>query len=210
MSDPHRAPRTLNELLDVLDPENPSTGIKDVPHDPDQALSLQEMLNRIGPRSFGAILLVPSLILVSPLSAIPLMPTIGGLVIIVVAAQAFFGHRHIWLPGFLAKRQFQPDQLRRTVSFLRKPATWLDRHSKNRLTFLTAAPLDRLALLSVIVVAATWPFLEILPMFTSISAGGVALVGFALMVRDEFVLIAGYGVLAATLLFVLTLITGLF
>nr|WP_281496037.1 exopolysaccharide biosynthesis protein [Marivita sp. S6314] len=174
------------------------------------SLSFQEMLNRVGPRSFGAILLVPSLILVSPLSIIPFMPTFGGLIILTIATQAFFGRRHIWLPQFLAKRTLRPEQLQRAVGYLRKPAAWLDRHSRNRLILLTAPPFDRIALLAVMTVAATWPFLEIVPMFTSISAGGVALVAFALMVRDGFVLIAGYSVLAGTLVFVLRLITGLF
>lgn len=172
-------------------------------------MTIREMLDRIGPRSFGAILLVPSLILVSPLSAIPLMPTIGGLVILTIAIQAFFGRRHLWLPKVLARRKLNRPQLIRVVSFLRNPAAWLDRHSKRRLHLLTGAPLDRIAMMSVIVTAATWPFLELVPMFTTISASGVALVAFALMVRDGIILIGGYIVLAGSMAFVLALIGGL-
>lgn len=172
-------------------------------------MTIREMLDRVGPRSFGAVLLVPALILVSPLSIIPLMPTIGGLVILTISIQAFFGRRHLWLPRFLADRTLSKSQLVRAVAFLRKPAGWLDRHSRRRLHLLTGTPLDRVALLSVGMVAATWPFLELVPMFTSISAAGVALVAFALMVRDGFVLIGGYAVLAGTVAFVLALIGGL-
>ena len=193
------APTSLDDLLSALDP--------DVHHAP-EGMTIQDMLNHVGPRSFGAILLVPALILVSPLSIIPLMPTLGGLVIITIAAQSFFGRRHIWLPKFLANRRFSAAQLSRAVSALRRPAQWLDRHSRGRLRFLTTAPLNRLALLAVMAVAATWPFLEIVPMFTSISAGGVALVAFALMVKDGLVLIGGYSVLAGTLAFVVALISG--
>lgn len=167
------------------------------------------MLDRVGPRSFGAALLVPSLILVSPLSIIPLMPTIGGLVILTISIQAFFGRSHLWLPRFLATRSLSGQQLSRAVQYLRKPAAWLDGKSRDRLRFLSAPPMDRIALLAVMTVAATWPFLEILPMFTSVSAGGVALVAFALMVRDGFVLIAGYTVLGFSLSVVAALITGL-
>jgi hypothetical protein len=70
--------------------------------------------------------------------------------------------------------------------------------------------MDRIALLAVMVVAATWPFLEILPMFTSVSATGVALIAFALMVRDGYVLIGGYAVLGLSLAVVVALITGIF
>jgi hypothetical protein len=47
-------------------------------------------------------------------------------------------------------------------------------------------------------------------MFTSISAGGVALIAFALMVRDGFVLIGGYTVLGLSLAVVVALISGIF
>jgi len=198
------------DLLKVLDPENEPVRNANHATEDHAGLTIQQMLDRVGPRSFGAILLIPALILVSPLSIIPFMPTIGGLTILTIATQAFFGRRHLWLPQFLANRRLRADQLSRAVTFLRPPATWLDAHSRDRLKLLTAPPLDRLALLAVMTVAATWPFLEIVPMFTSVSAGGVALVGLALMVRDGFVLIAGYSIIAGTLLFVLRLITGLF
>lgn len=203
------APRTLEELLNVLDPDHPDERPGAANTSDQDNLTVQEMLDSVGPRSFGAILLVPALILVSPLSIIPLMPTFGGLIILTIATQAFFGRRHLWLPKFLANRTLSRDRRSRAVSYLRRPATWLDNHSRNRLTFLTRPPLDRIAVLSVMSVSATWPFLEIVPMFTSISAGGVALVGFALMVRDGIVLVAGLSVLAGTLIFVAQLITGL-
>ncbi|WP_292294212.1 exopolysaccharide biosynthesis protein [Marivita sp.] len=206
-------PRSLTSLLDALDPASPppgpASGAETAPLEPQDGLTIQAMLDRVGPRSFGAALLVPSLILVSPLSIIPLMPTIGGLVILTIAAQAFLGRGHLWLPRFLATRKLKSTQLRRAVDYLRRPAAWLDRNSRDRLRFLSGPPLDRLALLAVMSVAATWPFLELLPMFTSVSAGGVALVAFALMVRDGYVLIAGYAVLSASLAVVIGLISGL-
>ncbi|MCR9107673.1 exopolysaccharide biosynthesis protein [Marivita sp. XM-24bin2] len=210
MTSEQAAPRSLTDLLDTLDPDNPATGVEERKHDAHDGLTIQDMLDRVGVRSFGAALLVPSLILVSPLSIIPLMPTIGGLVILTISIQAFFGRSHLWLPRFLASRRLTGPQLKRAVTYLRKPAAWLDRKSRHRLRFLSRPPMDRIALLSVMVVAATWPFLEILPMFTSVSAGGIALVAFALMVRDGFVLIAGYIVLGFSLAVVAALLIGIF
>jgi len=204
------APRSLTSLLDSLDPDNPFTGADTSNRDAHDGLTIQAMLDRVGARSFGAALLVPSLILVSPLSIIPLMPTIGGLIILTISAQAFFGRDNLWLPRFLATRRLNGLQLKRAVTFLRGPAAWLDRNSRDRLRFLSAPPMDRLAVLAVMMVAVTWPFLELLPMFTSVSAGGVALVAFALMVRDGYVLIAGYAVLGLSLSVVFALISGIF
>ena len=204
------APRSLVDVLNLLDPGQ-TDGRHDVPQAQDEdGLTIRQMLDRVGPRSFGAILLIPALILVSPLSIIPLMPTIGGLVILTIATQAFFGRRHLWLPRVLADRRLSAERLTRMVDYLRGPAAWLDTHSRDRLTFLTSKPLDRIALLAVMTVAATWPFLELVPMFTSISAAAVALVAFSLMVRDGIVLVAGYCGIAGTLAFVFQLVTGVF
>jgi hypothetical protein len=208
ISDPP-APRSLTDLLNILDPDHPAKSPDAPSVDGQNGLTFQEMLDRIGPRSFGAVLLIPALILVSPLSAIPLMPTLGGLVVVTIAVQAFFGRRHLWLPRVLANRKLSRSQLTRAVRFLRRPAAWLDKHSRRRMHLLTGAPLDRIAILSVILVAATWPFLELVPMFTSVSATGVALVAFALMVRDGIILISGYAILGGTFAFVLALISGL-
>ncbi|MCI5109090.1 MAG: exopolysaccharide biosynthesis protein [Marivita sp.] len=210
MTPDQAAPRSLTDVLDTLDPDNPATGAEMHHHDAHAGLSIQDMLDRVGARSFGAALLVPSLILVSPLSIIPLMPTIGGLVILTISIQAFFGRSHLWLPRILASRRLSGPQLKKAVDYLRKPAGWLDRNSRQRFRFLSRPPMDRIALLAVMVVAATWPFLEILPMFTSVSAGGVALVAFALMVRDGYVLIGGYIVLGLSLSVVAALIVGIF
>ncbi len=210
MTPQRAAPRSLTDVLDTLDPDNPATGAETQHHDAHDGLSVQDMLDRVGARSFGAALLVPSLILVSPLSIIPLMPTIGGLVILTISIQAFFGRDHLWLPKVLASRRLTGKQLKRAVDYLRKPARWLDSKSRHRLRFLSRPPMDRIAQLAVMVVAATWPFLEILPMFTSISASGVALIAFALMVRDGYILIGGYTVLGLSLAVVAALITGIF
>lgn len=204
------APKSLVDLLDLLDPDHPRKPVNSASVSDDDGLTLRQMLDRVGPRSYSALLLVPALILVSPLSIIPLMPTLGGLIIVTIAVQAFFGRQSVWVPHLLAKRKLSTAQLTRAVTSLRKPAAWLDARSRGRLRFLTAPPLNRFALLAVITVAATWPFLEIVPMFTSVSAGGVALVAFGLMVRDGFVLLAGYSVIAGTLVFVVRLITGIF
>ena len=210
MTPQQAAPRSLTDVLNTLDPDNPETGAETHDHDSNQGLTIKDMLDRVGPRSFGAAILVPALILVSPLSIIPLMPTLGGLVILTISIQAFFGRSHLWLPRFLASRRVSGPQLKRAVESLRKPARWLDGKSRHRLRFLSAPPMDRIALLAVMVVAATWPFLELLPMFTSVSAGGVALVAFALMVRDGYVLIAGYIVIGLSLAVVAALISGIF
>lgn len=174
-------PRTLGELLQAI---RPKEGVETV--------SLADIFNEIGSRSFAPLILVPSLLLISPLSAIPGVPTIGGLTIVVVALQWLVSRDHLWLPDFVLRRELAAGRVSRAIEWLGRPAAWVDRHSKRRLKFLTMPPLTLLPKIAIILVAASWPLLELLPMVTSVGAFAVALLAFGMMTRDGLYLAAGY------------------
>ena len=158
------------------------------------------MLTEIGDRSFATALLVPALILVSPISGIPGTPTIGAVVVILIVAQWIAGRDHLWLPGFVMRRRVKSARMRRALTWFDRPAAFLDRHTVPRLTALTAGPLAVLPLLAVLAIAATWPLLELLPFVTTIGAFAVSLFAFGLMTRDGAYVALGYlfvGALAA-------------
>lgn len=155
-------------------------------------LTVRDILGEIGNRSFAAILLVPALILVSPVSAIPGTPTVSALIVILITLQWLFGRDHLWLPDFIMERSIASRQIARAVAWLRRPSRWVDRHSHQRLVFLTGGPLSVLPLVVVLAIAATWPMLELLPMVTSIGAFAVALFAFGMMTRDGLWIALGY------------------
>ncbi|MHA6346184.1 exopolysaccharide biosynthesis protein [Roseivivax sp. CAU 1761] len=170
------------------------------PRDGDSTVSIAEVLDRVGRRSFPVALLVVALILITPLSGIPGAPTVGGAILILISGQALLHRDHLWLPGILTRRKVKADRLRQGLDWLDKPAAWVDRHSRNRWRVLTRRPFSSVALLLIIATAVTWPVLELLPFFTSAGAIAVALLAIGLMVHDGIYVIAGYvwvtGVLA--------------
>lgn len=190
-------PRTLGELLDAIAPGS---------HKDD--VSVADILAEFGARSFAPVILVPALLLVSPLSAIPGMPTAAGLIIVTVALQWIFARDHLWLPSVLLHRKLSAGKVARAVAWLRGPTGWVDRHSHSRLRVLTMPPLSLLPKLSIILVAASWPALELLPMVTSIGAFAVSLLAFGMMTRDGAYLAAGYGFIGAVVALIIWL-TGL-
>ncbi|MEP1962527.1 exopolysaccharide biosynthesis protein [Tateyamaria sp.] len=176
---------TLTHLLDQID--EAAIGEK---------VSVQNILDQIGDRSIMPVVLAIALVLVSPISGIPGFSTLCAFVILMVMVQALMPHRSLWLPKVLRDRCVRSDRVHKAVTWLRKPAAWIDRHSHPRLRILTSGPLRWLTLVLCMLVPVMWPFMEFIPFLTSIGASAVALMSFGLLTRDGLYVIWGYGVVA--------------
>ncbi|ASP20772.1 exopolysaccharide synthesis, exoD [Antarctobacter heliothermus] len=193
-----RSPQSLGELLEAMRPGEGDTRV-----------SVGDVLSRVGDQSFAAVILVPAIVLVSPISGIPGSPTIGALITMLVSIQALLGRRHLWLPGFLHRRSVSAKKMTKAIDWLSKPAGWMDRHSSGRLRLLTSRPVRPLAFAAVTLIALSWPFLEILPFVTSFFAGAVAMMMFGVMTRDGLYLLAGYIQAGLVVLALVSLWSGL-
>ena len=178
------APGTLGRLIDRIRPR-----------DGEVRIVVQDLLTRLGERSFAPVILLPALILVSPLSGIPGAPTLGMLLIVTVTVQALFGRQHPWLPGVVMRRSVSARRLSRALDWLSRPVGFIDRHSRNRWRVLTVAPLDRLPLLAILATALPWPLLEPLPMVTTLGATAVSLFAIGLLLRDGVYVVGGFAFL---------------
>jgi|SRR6056297_491699 len=193
-----RSPQSLGELLEAMRPE-----------EGDLRVSVGDVLRRVGDQSFAPVILVPAIVLVSPISGIPGSPTIGALITILVSIQALLGRRQLWLPGFLRRRSIGASKMNRAINWLSRPAGWMDRHSSGRLKLLSSRPLQPVAYATVTLCAVAWPFFELLPFVTSFFAGAVAMIMFGIMTRDGIYLVAGYAQTAALALTIASIWSGL-
>lgn len=147
-------------------------------------LTLGQLLALAGERSFGALLLVPGALLISPLSGIPGMATLMGLWVFLVALQMLLGRRHVWLPRWLLSRWAARKTVRKAVCRLLKPARWIDRWLKPRLSALTGIAGSYLIAGVCLALSLTMPFMEVVP-FSATTAGlPLTLLGLALIARD--------------------------
>lgn len=177
-------PLTLTALLGLIRPRPE-----------EESLSLGDILTRIGQRSFAASLLVLALLMVSPLSAIPLLPSLVSIVILMIAGQVVLGRRYLWLPRFMMNRQISAEKLRRALDTLVKPAAWIDAHRSGRWVILTQQPIATLAYIVIIAVALTWPPLSFVPFSTTLSAVGMAMLAAGHTLRDGIFVLFGYAYL---------------
>ncbi len=155
-------------------------------------VSLGHVATVFGATAYVPVLIVPALIVFSPLSGIPFLPSIFGLMIALVALQMIIGKRSLWLPTWIMRREVSADQLQKALNWLKPAASWLDRTAKRRFLVLTAQPLVLIPQLACVFCGLIMPFLELVPFSSSLLAAAVICFSVSFLARDGvFVVIGG-------------------
>lgn len=156
---------------------------------------VEELVEAVGHRAFPALILVPALIVISPVSGIPGVSTMAGITISVIAAQYICNRKSVWLPRIILRRSFPSKRLEQTIDFLRRPSSWVERLLKARLTFLAEKPCSLVLLVVIMLLGLLMPLLELVPFSSSIAAGAIALLSLSLLFRDGLLAVLAAGML---------------
>jgi|TARA_R110000851_G_scaffold88012_3_gene191835 hypothetical protein len=150
-----------------------------------EKVSIDSIMEMIGRRSFGPLLLLAGLIILAPvIGDIPGVPTIMGVFILLVAVQLLIDQEYFWLPKWLLQRAVSSEKLLKAVEWLRKPAHFIDKLIRPRLLIFVNGTAKYVIAIVCIFIALMLPFMEVVPF--SANAGGLAIVAFglALIARD--------------------------
>lgn len=162
-------------------------------------ISVGDLLSSFGHTSFAPLLILPALILITPLSGIPGLSTVCGLIIMLIAGQRLAGHRQIWLPGWITRRELKTARLHQGLKQILPFTRFIDRHSRKRLTFLFKRPLYFLLPLACVIFGAIMPIMEFVPFSSSVTGLAVTLIAFSMLTRDGlFALLALVPLIAVT------------
>jgi len=149
-----------------------------------EQVKVGDMVGAFGTRSYGPFLIVPALLELSPIGAVPGVPTLLALMVVLFAAQMLFGAKRLWVPGFIERAHFSARRLKKGVHQLRPAARRVDGWFHGRLRRLATGPFVRVAAAGCIALAFTVPLLEVVPFASSIPMAAIALFGLALLVGD--------------------------
>lgn len=177
---PGEEPQNLKTLLQLLEEAG----------EPEEPISIEGMLEATGQRSFGALLLIPGLLLFSPLSGIPGLPTFFAVMIGLIAMQLLVGRTHFWLPKWLLNRCASRSKYDRAIAFLKRPARLIDRVIRHRLTVLTEGIAVYINALVCLLIAVAMPPLELIPFGNSVAGAALTCLGLGTMARDGALVIA--------------------
>lgn len=77
----------------------------------DDSITIEEVVEKFGQRSFASLMLVFSLISTSPASGIPGITATVALIVFILVVQMILGRECLWLPGFIAQRKISTKKL---------------------------------------------------------------------------------------------------
>ena len=179
-----RRTQALSDVLDQL--EQSAQG---------DSIAIGDVVERLGHRSFAALMLTFSLISTSPASAIPGITAAVAVLVFLLVVQMIAGRDCVWLPDFVTKRRMATDKLCKGIGWLRKPVRFVERFLRPRLGFVYHRPVIYLPLILILGLTIFMPVMEAVPTSGSLASAVIAIFAAGLLTRDGLL-----AILAALLL----------
>jgi len=166
----------LQEARDAVDGETSSVG---------------ELIDALGVASYTPLVMLPSLIIVSPLSGVPGFSAICGLLIASVCAQQIMNRPSLWLPGWIKRAEVSSQKARKAFARLTRPVGWLDTVTRRRLHGLVTPPLVRVPQGVCLILGMMMPLLELVPFSSSVAGAVIAVVTTGIFMGDGLLVLSG-------------------
>ena len=170
----------LNEVVDDA-----------VEHAEGEQVRIGQLLDTIQSRGYGPLLLIPSLISISPLGAIPGMSMVTGSLIILIASQMIFRPGHPWIPHRLEEFRFPKQRLEGMQKKASPWLKWLDTWIHERWTFLSVGPMHYVLAALMILTSVTYFPLAFVPLGVMIPGLTNTLLSVGITTRDGGVICVG-------------------
>lgn len=162
-------------------------------------VSVDDILEAVGRRSFGPLLLIAGLITLVPMTGgIPGVPVLMAALVLLVSGQLLAGRKTFWLPQWLLRRSVSREGVDKALSWMKKPAKWIDGMLGVRLGWMAGYIGIRATAVACLLISLVMPAMELVP-FSANSAGlALTLFGLGLIARDGIVLAMAFILTAVT------------
>jgi len=166
---------------------------------PEARVSLALLVEAVGNRAFGPLLVIAGLITVMPLVGdIPGVPTLMALLVALSAGQLLLRRTHLWLPKWLLRRSLSQHRFLQALRRMYPLARWTDRLLKPRLIGLTRHVGLQCVALTCLAIAFSMPLMEFVPFSATGAGAALTAFGLALIARDGVVALIALGATLAT------------
>ena len=158
---------------------------------PGERMTLQDVMNGLGERSFGFVLLLFGVL--SAIAIVPGLATVTAIPLLFFGLQMLAGYRTPWLPKSISQREFAKADLLATIERAVPAMRWVETICKPRFQFLIGRFGERLLGLLVFILA----LVIALPGPGTNFAPGVAIAFMAIAIIERDGLLVFAGVLAS-------------
>ena len=145
----------------------------------------------MGRRSYGPVLMIIGILLFSPLSGIPGVPTLSGLLILFISVQMLVLSGGFWLPELLMNRSLPTEKLLRGIRFIEPAAEYVDARLHPRLVLVVRRPGSYLLGGVCVLIACAMPLMEIIPFSATAAGFAIAVFGLAMVSLDGLLAVLG-------------------
>jgi hypothetical protein len=187
------AKRHTTNLTDALNAIKQSTNNHEITFD--------DIVKALNHRGFGTLLIAPSLITILPTGAIPGVPAICSLFIILIAFQIVIDRPYPWLPKRIRNISFSRQKYIEAVEKSAPYITKIDSFFHPRLEFLTGHVIQRIIALVCVFLALAIIIMGFVPFAALLPAIPILIFGLALSIHDGLLMLIGivYTILAFTI-----------
>lgn len=163
-----------------------------------ERVAVTDVLEAFADRLYGPLLVVPGLLIVSPLGALPGAPIVLAVMVVLIAGQQAWGRSWPWMPGWIASRWVGRGRLVSALESSRGLARAIDKVIKPRWGVLLRPPMPRVVAAICAGLGALFVPLGLIPF--GVTGPGLAIVAFglALIARDGVVAGLGLVITAAS------------
>jgi hypothetical protein len=167
-----------------------------------EEVSVRDLRDAVGRRSFAPLLLMVSLLGFTPLGGIPGVPTTLAVFVILIAGQVALGRDHLWAPRALLDRRIEGRKLETSARALKPFGRAIDRVIRPRLSFLTEPPWSAAIAVTCVLLALTVPPFELVPFVDLPLWAAMVAFSLALFAHDGALAIAAFVLTAAGLVLI--------
>ncbi|MEH6695281.1 MAG: exopolysaccharide biosynthesis protein [Hyphomonas sp.] len=165
---------------------------------PGDEVSFGDLLDLWEDRTFGPIFTILGLLIVlPPLGAIPGLPLIIGMVLILFAFQMMVGSTHPWVPDTIEHFSVSKKKVRKAHKKSKGLLSEIDSWVSNRLSWAISQPARQIAAGVVMLLGFTLIPLEMVPFAVAAPGLAITMIGLAIFARDGLLMLLALGLSAA-------------
>lgn len=166
-------------------------------------LSVADLIETMGARGFGPLVVILSGFLILPLGMVPGMPGVVAVFLILIGGRMMTGETSLWVPARLQRVHFAGHLLAVSVARAQPVALWLRPFVAPRAAVLIDSPvMQRVVALIFMVTGAVIFVAGFIPGLPFVLSLHVLLLGIALSSRDGLIALLGYAIVIPEVLFI--------